>query len=182
MSGIWKQIVAIIATNRVTRAIGGWGSWFLSSWLFDDVAYPAMIAWIGPVYGGGIMATIAMIVCYVWMKNVVASGEDWFDMKTLHKVQRIVLWVVRLAKHIPLVKHSWVDKFEFSLTFLMINFAFDPMICVLYYRRDDTSKTLSKKDIKFLMIGGLVSNVYWILRSWGLVTILKYGWRYIFSN
>lgn len=181
MSGIWKRIVAVIAANKFVAAISGWGSWFVSSWLYDDVLYLAAIAWLGPLVGGLIMATIAMCYTYVWIRAIVASEKDWFSMDKLHKIQKLVFWVVRLTKKIPFVRHSWVDKLEFALTLFALNINFDPMITTLYFRREDTSNTLNGRDNKIFLRSGLVSNGYWILRNWLVVILAKFGWNY-FAN
>ena len=178
MSAIWTRLVALLAANRVVMAVTGWGVWFASSFLFDDVLYPAMIAWLGPILGGGVMAIIAMNICWFWMQRVVVSEKDWFDMATMHRIQRIVFWVVRITKHLPFVRQSWVDKVEFLLTFCALNVLFDPMIATLYFRRNNRTSALSKNDIKIFLWSGVVSNGYWILRSWGLVALIKLGWQF----
>lgn len=176
---ITTKITTFVAANKFTRSITGWGSWFVSSWLFDDCLYPLVIAWLGPLQGGLIMATIAIAIAFIWLKRIVASDTDWFSMSAMHRIQRIVFWVVRVTQHIPFVNKSWVDKVEIGLTFLAINILFDPMIATLYFRRDDHSQQLTKKDINIFIWSGLVSNLYWILRSWGLVYLVKTGWMYI---
>lgn len=177
MRGIWKKIVATLATNRFVMAISGWGSWFVSSWLFDDLLYPAVIAWLGPVYGGIIMSIAASLICYFWTKAIVASDNDWFEMKTLHKIQKIVFWIVRICENIPFVRKSWVQAIEYVLTFFALCVATDAMIVTLYFRRDDKSKVLSRKDWKVFVWSLLISNLYWTLRSWGLVELIKYSWN-----
>ena len=175
-----ERITTFVAANKFTRSITGWGSWFVSSWLFDDCLYPLVIAWLGPLQGGLIMATIAIAIAFIWLKMIVASDTDWFSMDTMHRIQRIVFWIVRAAGHMPLVRKSWIDKVETSLTFLAINIVFDPMITTLYFRRNDHSNRLTKKDIRIFLGSGFVSNLYWTLRNWGLVYLVKTGWMYVF--
>lgn len=175
---IWKRIVAVIAANKLVAAISGWGSWFLSSWIFDDVIYPLAIAFFGPLVGGLTMATIAIALSYYWLQKIVASEKDWFSMDSLYKVQKVAFWAVRVTKNFSFMKQSWVDKIEFVLTIFAFNLIFDPIIATLYFRRDDHSLALSVKDKRIFMWSSFISNTYWILRSWGLVTLIKMGWDY----
>ncbi len=177
---ITEKISVFVATHKLARATTGWGSWFVSSWVYDDCLYPLAIAWLGPLQGGLIMATIAMAFTFVWLKAIVASDKDWFSMDTMHRIQRIVFWIVRATGHIPFVRKSWVDKVETGLTFLTFNIVFDPMITTLYFRRDDHSRQLTQKDLHVFLGSGFVSNLYWTLRNWGLVYLLKTGWMYVF--
>ena len=164
---------------RFVHLITGWGSWFASSWIFDDILYPLMIAFFGPIFGGGFMAVIAIIICWFWLKGIVASKDDWFGMEVLHKTQRIVFWIVRIAKHIPFVSKFLVEKIEEGLTFLTLNIVFDPMIATLYYRHGDKSKIITERDKKIFIWSAIISNGYWILRSWALVLLIKLGWNIV---
>jgi hypothetical protein len=175
----FEEIAAKIAASKASRAVTGWGAWFASSWLFDDMLYPAVIAWLGPIVGGGIMASIAIMICWIWIKKIVASEEEWFSMDVLHKIQKIVFWAVRNANRIPFFKKSWVDAVEFALTFIAINFAFDPMIATLYFHHGNKAKTLSKQDKKIFVWSAIISNMYWIIRSWGLVMAIKFVWKFV---
>ena len=179
MNGFAKSLAATLAANKFFRAISGWGAWFLSSFLFDDVLYPTVIGWLGVVWGGGIMASLAIATCWYWLKMVVASDKEWFGMDVMHKLQKIVFWAVRCANRIPFVKKSWVDKIEFVLTFVAINIKFDPMIAVLYYRHGDTAKVLSQKDEKIFFWSAIVSNTYWIAYSWCVANLVIHGWKVV---
>lgn len=177
MSGL-KETAAQVAASKTSLALTSWGAWFISSWLFDDLLYPAVIAWIGVLWGGLIMASLAVVLCWVWLKLIIASDKEWFNMKALRKIQKIIYWSAKLVKHLH-IKELWVDKVEFVITFLLINMFFDPMISVLYFRYGDKAKVLSERDKKIFRWSAVVSNAYWIGRSWGLVTILRFVWKII---
>lgn len=178
MSGIMKKIAATVAAPGVSRALTSWGTWFVSSWLFDSLLYPAVIAWLGVLQGGLIMTSLAIALCWIWLKLIIASDKEWFSVKVLRKIQKIISWSAKLVKRLH-IKESWVDKAEFVITFLLINMFFDAMISVLYFRYGDKAKVLSERDKKIFKWSAVVSNAYWIVRSWGLVTILKFAWKTI---
>jgi hypothetical protein len=178
MSGIFSNIAAKIAANKFSRAITGWGLWLLSSWLYDDIFYPAIIAWLGVFAGGLIAASIAIAICWIWLKLTLASDKEWFNMKILRKIQRIIYWAARVAKYFH-VKASWVDKAEYAVTFLLLSFKFDPIITTLYFRYEDKTKVITRRDKKIFWWSAILSNAYWILISWGLVKFLKFAWKTI---
>lgn len=175
----FKEMAVKVASSKSTRVATGWGAWFASSWVFDDLLYPAVIAWLGPVVGGSIMASLAIMICWIWIKKIVASDSDWFGMEVLRKISKIVFWIVRITRNIPFVTKTFVDKIEFAMTFLAINIVFDPMIAVLYFRHGDTAKILTARDRKFFAWSAIFGNTYWIIRSWGVVVGIKFVWKFI---
>lgn len=179
MSGIFTKIAAKVAATKVSRTLASWAAWLASSWLYDELLYPAVIAWLGVWVGGFlIMAPLAIALCWIWLKLTIASDEEWFDMKAIRKIQRIIFWAAKLVKRLH-VKESWVDKAEFGITFLLLSVIFDPMLTTLYFRYGDKTKILSGRDKKIFRWSAVISNVYWIARSWGLVTIIKFAWKTI---
>lgn len=124
------------------------------------------------------MASTAIAICWVWLKFALASDKEWFDMKILRKIQRIIYWSARIAKYFH-VKASWADKSEYVITFLLLTLQFDPMITTLYFRYEDKTKVITKRDKKIFWWSAIPSNAYWIARSWGLVALLRLAWEHV---
>lgn len=177
MKELALKIHGKIKNSKHARMAASWTYWFASSWILDDLIYPLVIALLGPLFGGVIMTVLLTIIAWFWLKAIVSTHEEWFGMKTMHKIQKIVFWIMRITKHIPFIKHQWVDKIEHVTTFLLLNFVFDPIITVLYFRRDEKVKRISKKDKVIFVWSSIVSNLYWTLRSWGIVLIIRYVWK-----
>lgn len=184
MNKVWKQVVAVLATNRLTMALTGWGSWLFFTFLLDNVMYFSLIGWQGPLWGGGLAAGISILVIYFSTKALVASEKDWFSMKTLHKIQRIVFCVLRLIKRLARIGFilRFIDRVEFVLTFSALTIVFDPIITVLYFRRNDKTRTLSGRDLKFMIWSAVLANIYWVLRCWGFLTIFLFTWNFEWSR
>jgi len=177
MKGFIQNVVVKIKSNRFSRILMDWGLWFSTSWVFDSILYPVVIGWLGPIVGGIIMASIAISICWFWMNKIIISDEKWFNMDVMHKIKDIVLKVLRITEKISFIKKTWIDKIEFILTFIALNFVFDPMITTLYFRHGDKTKVLSKKDRNIFIGSALFGNIYWILRSWGIASLVIFVWR-----
>jgi len=126
--------------------------------LFDYLLYPAVIVWLGPLFGGGVMTILSATLCYLLIVLYYRSGRDWLGLEMVRSfrdgpspVNRLLRWSHAIMKlgQIP------------ALIFLSVRF--DPFITVIYLRDGDPWRSgLSRRDWAVFWTSVVISNLYWI--------------------
>jgi hypothetical protein len=151
-------MVAVLAANRIVAAVSGWGSWFAVSWVFDNIMYPAMIAWLGPVLGGLIMTVLAATICYVWLRNIIASDEDWFAMDEIRGiVERILVfprWLFRQPIFVGLILFALQIGSIVGAEPSLGAMPYDPVVVLALFRQ---FRTMPYELIEFIIVFVAVS-------------------------
>jgi hypothetical protein len=200
----WHESVSLrrrasaLFRNKAAYVAAGWGFWASTSWLFDNLLYPAVIAWLGLAAGGATMTAAAMAITFFMLIGYERSRTDWLGMDAIDETKdKGLAWVERwerkrygdgivtfLAKVLLLVPKelfkaaAWMLEKGGMFAFVVLSVQTDPFITTAYFRRGRTDG-LNRKDWTLFFLSGLLSNVYWSLRSYGVVVVIRYFWRLV---
>lgn len=200
-AALWKQFSAFVRENKKRIKQIGIGRliYDTTSWVFDNPAYIAMIAWLGPLAGGAIMTSLSLMICFItllvyeWMK-IEWTGVDVVDdlreqgiayarkINNRGKHQNVRQLLVRVIFFIPakiFVMAMWLmNKYGDIAAFFVLCILQDPFYTTAFLRHGKFDG-LSRKDYIIFFASVLFSNGYWILRSWGIIEAIRFIWRII---
>lgn len=162
----WKE--------RIGLAFIGHGAKNVEEFLFDYVLYPAVIAWLGTLYGGLIMTVFSAVMCYLYIIAYDWSGKDWFGFELLKEARdgeetegRIGRLVQRVAR-----KGDWA-------AFIALSVYSDPFFTTVYMRKGANAYNgLSRRDWSIFWGSVLVANLWWTGAVTGVVAGVRalIGW------
>ena len=165
--------------------------------LFDDVAWPAMIIWLG-WKGGLIMSGISLVQCALTLMWYQRKGRDWlgiglmeaarengyeiikkfFTIKT-KSFKDIPLDLVKIVSVVPVLFiwiALWLMKKNKTLAFFGLGMIQDPFEVTAYFKHADFSnKNLTKRDWMIFLASWLWTNIYWNGRSWLTAIAIVWG-------
>lgn len=183
--------------KRIVQVTAGFGFWSSTSWVFDNIAYPGVIAWRGLVEGGLIMSVTAILITAIFLIVYEWKKVDWMGMDALRSVRdNGDVWIAKFEdkgrRGNPIVRSVMRAILFFPVSFFrvvlwMLNkgdaFAFvglslvaDPFVTTIYLRHGRFDG-LRKKDWAIFLASGVLANFYWTLRSYGVVVIIRYFWN-----
>ena len=194
----WQKF--LVRHRRLAQAVAGWGFWYLTSWIFDNILYVAAIAIWGPVFGGGVMTVIAMGITFCFMLFYERGRTDWLGVNAVEEIRRDGFrWVrtlesseyrSRIIRHlvqiIVFIPRQLSRLVLFLLrqgdvvAFLVLSIQTDPFITTAFLRHGRFDG-LRRRDWIIFAASGLLSNFYWTLRSWGIVIILQFFLRHVWN-
>jgi hypothetical protein len=195
---IVKEFIGRIVGKKVAQVMAGWGFWASTSWAFDNLLYPAAIAWLGLLTGAAVMTVTAMAITFFMLLGYERGKVDWLGMEAIDEVrEKGLVWVreweqkrhknrifALIAKALLFVPKevfklfAWMLDKGGALAFIVLSIQMDPFITTAYFRRGRFDG-LGKKDWMIFFGSGLLSNVYWSLRSFGVVIVVQYLWEFI---
>jgi hypothetical protein len=73
--------------TKYAKWIVGWGSVTTLGFLFDDVLWVAMVLWLGPIVGGAIMTTLALILNIILIKAYDTLKQDFLSFESLREFE-----------------------------------------------------------------------------------------------
>ncbi|MDD5083733.1 MAG: hypothetical protein PHT88_02200 [Candidatus Moranbacteria bacterium] len=182
--------------KRIAQVTAGFGFWSGTSWVFDNVAYPGVIAWQGVVVGGIVMSAIAILVTAIFLIVYEYKKVDWMGMDALRAVRdngdawiqkfsgdgyenMFPRYFVKILMYFPVLFFRvalWMLNKGDALAFVGLSIISDPFVTTIYLRHGKFDG-LKKKDWVIFLSSSVLSNFYWTLRSYGLVVVIRYFLR-----
>lgn len=153
----WKE--------RIGLAFIGHGAKNVEEILFDYAIYPAVIAWLGAVYGGLLMTALSAFMCWLYVLAYDWSGKDWFGFELLKEARdgeevegRVGGFVQKIAR-----KGDWA-------AFLALSMYADPFFTTVYMRKGSAAYNgMSRRDWGIFWGSVLVANLWWTVAMTGAV-------------
>lgn len=135
--------------------------------LFDYIAYPAAILWLGVIKGGMLMTVISFLLSYVIIIWYNKTKQDWFGIEWLRLRSivesktlsgRMLSFILRLGK--------WPAYIAITV--------YDPAYGFIFLRgRQSVGFTLTKADWAWFVVTELIGNLVWILFVSGAIELIR---------
>jgi hypothetical protein len=139
---------------------------------FDWFLYPAVIFWLGIVYGGVVMTLLAMLACVAMIKFYDWSKRDWLGIEAL-KGLREYAGNKRLGK-----LTSWVLTKGNIVVFLFLSVYFDAFITTTYMRYGKNQYNgMSRRDWTIFTSSVIISNACWTLAVYMGISLAEWVWK-----
>lgn len=181
--------------GRILQVFAGLGFWASLSWVFDNIAYPLMIAWLGFIRGGLVMTALSVLIEFLFLLVYEKQQTDWMGMdfvrdmrdkgglwiersEKLRHRNRFVDSLMRIALFFPITFFRiivWMLNRGSVFVFLVLSIATAPFPTTIYFR-EGRFDGLGRRDYVIFAASAVVGNVYWSLRSYGVVVIVEYLW------
>lgn len=153
MQAILKRAVLVGAGLAMKRAI---------NWPFDLILYPAMMVWLGHLWGGVVMTILSL-----FLNLLVIAGYDWA------KTDWLLIEALKKLRDDP-PDDGWrgvvgrtLRKGDVPAFFILC--ADDPITATLYLRHGSHQYNgLSRRDWRIFLAATMVANLYWIA-GWAVV-------------
>lgn len=140
---------------------------------WDFVLYPAVIVWLGTLWGGLTMTVASGLYCYALILLYRWSGIDFLGLEWLGEVRdsdgkgfgpfkRVVRWCLRKGD-IP--------------AFLALAIIRDAFIATSYFHRKSDGRQMSARDWKVFWASLVISNAVWIIGWGGAIEGAKKLWN-----
>lgn len=187
--------------RRVAQIVTGQAFLKGASWIFDNPLYLFVIYRFGALHGGLIMMVLSALICISLLIVYEQMKVDWLGVNVLETVkERGGLWVNRLYYTRPVTGRIWfrllvamfrVVAFVPCKIFLAVvwalnkgdAFAFvalslyeDPFVTTAFLRHGKFDG-LCARDWGVFFCSVVLSNGYWILRSFVIVQVAKETFR-----
>jgi len=149
------------ARRRIIRQwVVGVGTYKLLDGAFDYAIYPAAIYTLGPVRGGCVMTTLAVIICFAYLRLYDRLKRDWLGIEFV-KALRFYTGSSRARR-----AFAWLLRASDTFAFVALSLRFDPFITTAYMRRGSFGG-LARRDWCVFWGSVLVSNVTWTFACFG---------------
>lgn len=187
---MWQTCIA-----RVAKIAGAWGLLWIYMFAFDNILYPFVIFWWGPLVGGLSMATLASTLCLIQILWYEKTGVDWLGVNVVEdikkngsdwtqkldtKAQNSTVWfVLRIILFLPSRFFKiilWAIKKNDILAFVALNINQDPFVTTVFLRHGRFDG-LKRRDWVIFCLSLVFSNGYWIARNVVLIELVKLGWH-----
>jgi hypothetical protein len=140
--------------------------------LFDWFLYPAVIYWLGLVYGGVVMTLLSMLACLAMMKFYDWSKRDWLGIEAIKGIKDYE------GKRKLGYFTSWIMKKSDPAVFLFMTIKFDPFITTAYMRNGKFNG-LSHRDWRIFIGSLILGNIYWTLACYMGISLFEWVWKAI---
>jgi len=158
--------------ERAAELAIGFSANSLLSISFDWFLYPAVIFWLGIVYGGAVMTLFSMLACIGMMKFYDWSKRDWLGIEAV-KGLREYRGNKRAGKLI-----AWALTKGDLVVFLILSVNLDPFITTTYMRHGKNQYNgMGKRDWIIFISSVVISNAYWTLAVFMGITLFEWGWK-----
>ena len=189
MSERFKRIVAFIAAQKKRIAVIGLGYTFgnIFDYVFNYGIYIPVVAMLGPIKGGVVMAIISASTCFLFIKFYDWLKQDWLGIEvakeaTEYGPTRIRNFNVtsRIGKFFwwpfsrIILVILWAVKRGGIVAFFALSMYTDPFVATVYFRKESFSG-LKKRDWMIFFASLLVGDLYWTLRTVLIIFIAKEG-------
>lgn len=155
-----KERLGILAVGLLGNAVMIWG--------FDFILYPFVIWKLGPIKGGIIMTFLSLTVCYLTILFYDWAKKDWLGIELLKGLKEYS-GNNKLAKIT-----SWIMKRGDVAAMLFLSLRYDPFIATVYMRHGaNRYNGMSHRDWKIFLTSVIIANIWWILVSFGAVSVIK---------
>ena len=189
MSERFKRIVAFIAAQKKRIAVIGLGYTFgnIFDYVFNYGIYIPVVAMLGPIKGGVVMAIISASTCFLFIKFYDWLKQDWLGIEvakeaTEYGPTRIRNFNVtsRIGKFFwwpfsrIILVILWAVKRGGIVAFFALSMYTDPFVATVYFRKESFGG-LKKRDWMIFFASLLVGDLYWTLRTVLIIFIAKEG-------
>lgn len=184
----------LLSVQRILQIVAGLGFWSSLSWVGDNIAFPAVIAWKGLLLGGLAMSLISIFITALFLMVYEYKKIDWMGMDVLHDIRNNGLsWAhTYYARHydnavfhygnralffLPMIFSNmltWMLQKGDAFAFVALSILSDPFVTTIYLRHGRFDG-LKKKDWGIFLCSGVLANMYWTLRSYGVVVAASYA-------
>ncbi len=155
-------------------------------WAFDNVLYPAVLAWLGSIVGGIVMTLLSALACYILLLYYMQSKEDWLGVDVLEAAKarsdelteklrmkrhgwRRILKIVTFVPATISLFILWVLKKNDVAIFFALSIFKDAFRTVAFLRHGRKG-TLTGRDWFIFWASIAVSNVWWTFR-WSIIIV-----------
>ena len=191
MSERFKRIVAFIAAQKKRIAVIGLGYTFgnIFDYVFNYGIYIPVVAMLGPIKGGVVMAIISASTCFLFIKFYDWLKQDWLGIEvakeaTEYGPTRIRNFNVtsRIGKFLwwpfsrIILVILWAIKRGGIVAFFALSMYTDPFVATVYFRKESFSG-LKKRDWMIFFASLLVGDLYWTLRTVLIIFLAKEGMK-----
>ncbi len=155
--------------QKFAERIVGWTTVTTVSVTIDDLLWPVVIVWQGPIVGGIIMTFLALFVnlALIWaydkLKRDVLAFEALHEL-TEQKHKGFGKWL--LAKFIKVGRVP---------AFIAISF-YDPFLSVIYMRKGVGNYKMEKRDWCYFCLAMFIACVGWTFWWQIVITVSKALW------
>ena len=191
MSERFKRIAAFIAAQKKRIAVIGLGYTFgnIFDYVFNYGIYIPVVAMLGPIKGGVVMAIISASTCFLFIKFYDWLKQDWLGIEvakeaTEYGPTRIRNFNVtsRIGKFLwwpfsrIVLLILWAIKRGGIVAFFALSMYTDPFVATVYFRKESFSG-LKKRDWMVFFASLLVGDLYWTLRTVLIIFLAKEGMK-----
>jgi hypothetical protein len=185
----FQKLAASIAAQKKRIAIIGLGYTFGNAfdYVFNYGIYIPVVAVLGPIKGGIVMAILSAVVCFLFIKFYDWSKQDWLGIEVAKEATDFgPTWIRKFSVTSRIGKFFW---WPFSKIILLILWAIkkggivaffalsmytDPFVATVYFRKESFSG-LKKRDWMIFFASLLVGDLYWTLRTVLIIYLAKEG-------
>jgi len=165
-------------TSRIKRGkelAVGFLTWQAADNAFDYLLYPAVILWIGPFYGGFMMAILSLFFCLALMRLYDRLGRDWLGIELLKEIRlydgptkwkRLLGWILRRGN---------------LLAFVVLSVKYDPFITTAYLRQG-AFNGMERRDWAVFLGSWIIGNVTWTFLVFGGLSAVIAGWELLWTS
>jgi len=191
MSERFKRIAAFIAAQKKRIAVIGLGYTFgnIFDYVFNYGIYIPVVAMLGPIKGGVVMAIISASTCFLFIKFYDWLKQDWLGIEvakeaTEYGPTRIRNFNVtsRIGKFLwwpfsrIVLLILWAIKRGGIVAFFALSMYTDPFVATVYFRKESFGG-LKKRDWMVFFASLLVGDLYWTLRTVLIIFLAKEGMK-----
>jgi hypothetical protein len=147
--------------------------------LFDYVLYPIVMYKLGLVYGFLVMTTLSGLVCLLMAFVYDFLEKDWLGLETVKElVEKFFKEEEEMARR---SWRKWWKKlfskifYEYRWgPFVFLSLVFDPFVTTIYIRKGyHLYNGFSKEDWGIFIGSILLSNAWWAIVAFSVVSIIK---------
>jgi len=156
--------------KKFAERVAGWSTLTVLSAAIDDVLWPAVILWQGPIAGGITMFWIALLcnLILIWAYDKIKKDVLAFEALRELTEQEQQGFGKRL-----LVRFINAGRVP---AFIAISF-YDPFLSVIYMRRGVGKYTMENRDWGYFGLAMLIACVGWTFWWQGVIVIGKSVWN-----
>ncbi len=159
------------AEKIATIAAGHTMSLIINNW-FDYGIYVPVIAYFGPVKGGGIMIVLSILINLILIYLYDKTGKDWLGFEMIKEGKE------EAASKLP----NWLKKAINAgdiMAFIGLSI-YDPFFATIYLRKiENKFNGLTKRDWIIFIIATILSNIGWTALVYSGISVFKIIYNFI---
>lgn len=159
--------------NTLLDKVVGFGTCTTASVACDDVLWPVVVVWLGPIKGGLGMTLFALVLNLIFIWAYDRLKRDVFGFEKIREIQEAQVkgfWMKVVTKAI---KVGRVPAF-FVLSF------YDPFLAVIYVRKGIGGYRMTLRDWKFFGLAMVIGCVGWTVFWAEIIWLVKVFCMFLF--
>lgn len=158
--------------QKFAERVAGWTALTIESIILDDIIWPAMMLWQGPIVGGITMFWVTLLnnLILIWAydkvkKDVLAfeAFRELIEQEQKGFGKRLLVRFIK-AGRVP--------------AFIAISF-YDPFLSVIYMRKGVGKYTMEARDWWYFALAMAIACVGWTLCWQSIIVMAKAAWKLI---